>query len=156
MTKVRALRKKDIPQMISLYSEFLKDQSDKNKYCHISYAPFCKKTQYYENMINSEHGKIFIGEDAGTLVGCMAVLKCTPDFLFEFDSYAYLCDGFVKENYRISKLSFYLYEACEQWAKENNCKYLAAYAYASNKKAQIGFQAKKLDPYKITYIKEIK
>ncbi len=43
MIKVRGPKNKDIQQIINLYSEFLKDQSDKNKYCHISYALFCKK-----------------------------------------------------------------------------------------------------------------
>ena len=156
MIKIRALKKKDIPQMVNLYLEFVKDQMDRNRYCkRRDYDYFNRKPDYYEKVIRSSHDEIFIGEDKGILVGCMAVSKYAPDFLFEFDNYAYLCDGFVRKAYRTSKLSFYLYEACEKWAKEKNCKYLTAYAYAFNKKAQTGFRVKKIEPYKIIYIKEI-
>ena len=96
-----------------------------------------------------------MGKENNNVVGFMAISKKNPGFFFEFDYYAYLYDGFIKEDYRTSRLSFYLLEACEKWAKEKHCKYITAYTYAFNKKVQTCFEFKKMEPYKITYIKEI-
>ena len=64
-------------------------------------------------------------------------------------------DGFVKEKYRTTMLSFKLYKACEKWARSKGCQYITAYAYSFNKKVQTCFKSQKMEPYKITYVKEL-
>ncbi len=154
MMKIRKLKKEDIPQMINLYAEFLKDQYGRNKYYVGDYS-FKRGSEYYEKIIKSDRDEIFIGEDNGNVAGFTTISISSPNSSLKFESYGYLYDGFIREEYRTSKLSFCLFNECEKWAKEKNCKYITAYAYAFNKKVQVCFQAKKMEPYKITYIKEI-
>ena len=154
MIAVRELKKEDISQLINLHAEFLKDQYGRNKYfkgsVHVTINP-----ERYEKVINSNRCKVFVGVDNDTLAGFSAVSINEPGFFFEFDKYGYMYDGFVSEKYRTTMLSFNLYNACEKWAKEQGCKYITAYAYNFNKKVQTCFKAKKMEPYKITYIKEL-
>lgn len=154
MIKIRKLKRADIPQMISLYTEFLKDQYGRNKYYKGDYSSK-RSSEYYEKVIKSDCDEIFIGEDNGKVAGFTTISISSPNSSFEFERHGYLYDGFIREEYRTSKLSFCLFNECEKWAKEKNCKYITAYAYAFNKKVQICFQAKKMEPYKITYIKKI-
>lgn len=154
MIKIRKLKKEDIPQMINLYAEFLRDQYGRNKYYEGDYS-FKRGSKYYEKVIKSDCDEIFIGEDNGNVAGFTTISISSPNSSWEFKSHGYLYDGFIKEEYRTSKLSFCLFNECEKWAKEKNCKYITAHAYAFNKKVQVCFQAKKMEPYKITYIKKI-
>ena len=154
MIKIRKLKKEDIPQMINLYAEFLRDQYGRNKYYEGDYS-FKRGSEYYEKVIKSDCDEIFIGEDNGNVAGFTTISISSPNSSWEFKSHGYLYDVFIKEEYRTSKLSFCLFNECEKWAKEKNCKYITAHAYAFNKKVQVCFQAKKMEPYKITYIKKI-
>lgn len=154
MLDIRELRKDDIPQMLNLYTEFLKDQYGRNKYFRGN-VKVNKNFERYEKLINSDNCKIFVGMDNNTLVGFAAVSIHNPDFFFEFDRHGYMYDGFVKEDYRTTKLSFKLYSTCEKWAKEKGCKYVTTYAYSFNEKVQTCFKAKKMEPYKIVYIKKL-
>lgn len=154
MLDIRELKKEDIPQVLDLYEEFLKDQYERNKYFKGNvYAN--KNFKRYEKMINSDKSKFFIGADNTIVAGFAAVSICDPGFFYEFDKYGYMYDGFVKEEYRTTTLSFRLYNACEKWAREKGCKYITAYAYSFNKKVQTCFKAKNMESYKITYIKEL-
>ncbi len=152
--EVRKLKEEDISQVLSLYNEFLEDQYSKNKYAVGDYG-FKKSSVYYEKVIRSDRDEIFVGDDCGEVVGFVAISIVLPNFFSEFGSHGYLYDGFVKEEYRTSKLSFRLFNACEKWAKEKNCEYITTYAYAFNRRVQICFQSQKMEPYKITYIKKL-
>lgn len=154
MIAVRELKKEDISQLINLHAEFLKDQYGRNKYSKGNFK-VNKYSEYYEKIINSDRCKIFVGVDGNIVAGFSAVSINEPGFFFEFDRYGYMYDGFVSEPYRTTTLSFNLYNACEKWAKEKGCKYITAYAYNFNEKVQTCFKAKKMEPYKITYIKEL-
>lgn len=154
MLDVRKLKKEDIPQMINLYPEFLKDQYGRNKYYEGDYK-FKRSSEYYEKILKAEDNAIFVGEEDGVIAGFIAIAKNSPNFFFEFDSHAYLFDGFIKEKYRTSKLGLSLFNECEKWAKEKNCKYITTYAYDFNKTVQVCFKSQKMEPYKISYIKKI-
>jgi len=154
MLEVRRLKKEDIPQMISLYPDFLKDQYGRNKYYEGDYN-FKRSFESYDKIINSANKVIFVGVKDGVIAGFMAVAKNSPNFFFEFDNHAYLFDGFIKEEYRTSKLGLCLFKTCEEWAKEKNCKYITTEAYDFNKEVQVCFKSQKMEPYKISYIKKI-
>ena len=154
MVTVRELKKEDIPQLINLHTDFLNDQYGRNKYFKDSIHATIK-SERYEKVISSDRCKVFVGVDNDTLAGFSTVSINEPGFFFEFDKYGYMYDGFVSEKYRTTMLSFNLYNACEKWAKEKGCKYITAYAYNFNEKVQTCFKAKKMEPYKITYIKEL-
>lgn len=154
MIITRKLEKGDISQLLDLYFELLKDHFERNKYSKGTIKSY-RDFNYYNEIIDSDKRKIFLGVDGNLVVGFATVAINEPDFFFEFDKYAYMYDGFVKEEYRKTMLSFQLYNACEEWALEKGCKYVTAYAYSFNKKVQTCFKAKKMEPYKITYIKEL-
>lgn len=155
MIRIRALKDEDIPQLLNLQLEFLKDQYYRNKYFNGIVKINPNEASRYRKTINSNSCTIFVGMDNNTLVGFAAVSIHNPDFFFEFGRHGYMYDGFVKEDYRTTKLSFKLYSACEKWAKEKGCKYVTTYAYSFNEKVQTCFKAKKMEPYKIVYIKKL-
>ena len=154
MLDIRGLRKEDIPQILDLYIEFLKDQYGRNKYFK-GKPQENKNFEHYEKLINSDKCKMFVGADGDFVAVFSTVAVCESGFFFEFSEFGYMYDGFTKEEYRTTTLSFRLYNACESWAKVKGCKYITAYAYSFNEKVQICFKAKKMKPYKITYIKEL-
>ncbi len=90
------------------------------------------------------------------MAGFTTISISSPNSSLKFESYGYLYDGFIREEYRTSKLSFCLFNECEKWAKEKNCKYITAYAYAFNKKVQVCFRAKKMEKCKDLFNKLIK
>ena len=50
MIKIRKLKKEDIPQMINLYAEFLRDQYGRNKYYEGDYS-FKRGSEYWERIV---------------------------------------------------------------------------------------------------------
>lgn len=154
---IKTLSKENIPQIIDLYKDFLKDQLNKNKYCKKE-SIMDEKGMYecYNQFLNSKDEELFLAlDDKNEIIGFAAVSVMKPGFLFEFEKYGYIFDFFVKEGCRTFSLCLKLFKSCEDWARTHGCKYLTAYTYYFNEKVQKLLSFKKMDIYKICYIKNL-
>ncbi len=156
MMEVGELKENEIQQLLGLYDLFLEDQRGRDEHFlgKSDYSAKLKE-EHFRRTISSEINKIFVGKDNNSIVGFMAISVNKPNFFFDFEQHGYIYDGFVIENYRNTTLCFRLFNECEKWAKQHGCKYVTAYAFAFNERAQACFKATKMEPYKITYVKKI-
>lgn len=154
MLNIRTLKKEDIPQMLDLYLEFLKDINGRDKYFKDKEITNIRTKEIYEKMIKSDTVQTFVGVDNQIIVGFYSVSINKSGFIFDEEN-GYIYDGFIREDYRKTMLAFKLFDACEDWVKKQGCRYLTSCTHEFNKGVQTGFIYKKMEPYKTIYVKKL-
>lgn len=151
---IRILKEEDIPQMLDLYSEFLKDLRERDKYFKNKEIINNRTKEIYLKMIKSDNMQTFVGVDNQIIAGFSSVAINEPGFIFD-EKNGYIYDGFVMESYRRTTLVFKLFNACENWAKKQGCRYITSCTHEFNKGVQAGFIYEKMEPYKTIYVKKL-
>lgn len=106
-----------------------------------------QKDPYYEGSITIEECRkliqralhddnccLLVAEVESKIIGYVEIWLANRDFYFIADNYAYINGIYVKDDYRVAKISLKLYRKAEEWVLSQNLKYLVADVSAYNEK----------------------
>lgn len=128
MATVRKAEPKDINQLTELMYEYIVDFYQRPE------PPMEKVHQLFYTLINQKEGAQFVVEQNEKLVG-FATLYFTYDTLFA-QKVAILNDLYVTEEARGTAVANELFQACNNFAKENDYAYMSWLTANDNKRAQ--------------------
>ena len=158
---VRKVNKEDINKVTDLWHKLAIDQLSQNQYNKHNKDIFKSTNQqaYFENCLKDSNCEIFVAEYDKILIGFAEIWLYKKDFIFDVEDSAYIMHFFVDKTLKlnINPLStpLRLFKACENWAIENNLKYLCSDVYGFNTHVQRLLEIAGAKPYKIRYAKRL-
>lgn len=153
MVLVRKAVREDIPALISLFKQFMKDQYSRSKYYNGDFSDISLTNgEYYEDVMSRNTCEVFVAELDGRVVAMAEVKKYGPNFIFEFGEHGYMFNVFIEEGSRKFVISHKLFEACRKWSKDNGCKYFSTCTYGFNSEVRKLLEHKDMEVQKTVYV----
>lgn len=160
---VRKARLKDIPIILKMWKEFIKDhdciliKKNPKLESHLTKTKNAKnKFRYFiQKNIRSRNGVVFIAEVEEKPVGYSLnyIKKNIP--IFKLEKIGHMSDLFVKKEYRGMKISSKFKEEAMRWFKEKGVKYISIKVFQDNKHAHSIYDKWRFFDYKMEMRKNI-
>ena len=104
---------------------------------------------------DNERRAFFVAEKEGQTIGYVDIWLLDKDFHFFADDYAYINAIFVKEIYRNLSNTIKLYRRAEEWAMNNNYKYLVADVLYHNDRVARALKKDGFNRYRTRVVKNL-
>ncbi|WP_207644713.1 GNAT family N-acetyltransferase [Caloranaerobacter ferrireducens] len=152
--KIRKASIEDVDSIVDLWKKLSVDQLSKDPY-YKGKIDFGDEKTTFLNAIKNPKCCIFVAESENKVIGFIEIWLKEKDFYFFIDDYAYILHCFVEEEFRNYKLTRRLFLAAENWAKENDAKYLQADVFQHNSRVIEGLRYLGLLSYRTRLVKPI-
>jgi len=159
---IREAGLEDIPQIVEMWVEFLKQHDKIVLGANKRLAPYVlrKKSaaKNYGEFLQERMGSggvVFIAELGGKTAGYSLVFAKDEIPIFEIETYGYISDLYVKEEFRGKGVSSSLKEAAVAWCKKKGLKHISIALYPDNKFAHDLYNKWGFFDYKTEVRKEI-
>lgn len=140
MILVRKAALRDIPSVVTIWNEFMKDHVNtvlkRNKKLSI-YTPRKEKAEntyraFIKKQLKSGKGAIFLAEADATIAGYILVLIKDEIPIFKLKKIGYISDLYVKREFRGLKISSKLKDEAISWLKRKGLKHVSIGLYIDN------------------------
>ena len=140
MILVRKATLRDIPLVISLWKEFVKEHdmmvTDRNKklitYVHKKLNAADMWRVFIKKQLKSKKGTVFLAQVDGTAAGFILVLVKDEIPIFKIEKMGYVSDLFVKKEFRGLGISSKLCDRAMKWLGQKGLKHVSIGLYVDN------------------------
>lgn len=137
---IREATVKDVPAIVRLWEEFVKEHDEtviknnpkirpyliKKRSASIIFEKFARKS------IMSKNSAVHVAEVNGTPVGYSLIQVKTAIPVFRLEKIGYICDLFVKKEFRNRKISSRLMDEAMKWFKKKGIEQISLAVYKDN------------------------
>ncbi|KNF07556.1 acetyltransferase [Gottschalkia purinilytica] len=152
---VRRATEQDIKSISKLFRKLGIDQMSKDQYFNEDLNNIEVSEEEISSSLNDPRCIIYVAEADKEIIGYIEGWLRDKDFYFFIDDYAYILHIYVDEEYRSYGVLHSLHKCVEDWAKENNLKYVQADVFEHNKKVQKIIEYLGYSTYRRRYVKDI-
>lgn len=141
--RIRKVVLKDIPSIIDLSDDFMRDHSrivlkgNRKFKPHIALKKNANALfrKHVAKQIRSKDGDIFVVDDNGALKGYMMIFIKKNISLFKLRRFSYISDLYLRKGVRGRRLSSMLKDAAIRWSRKRGVKYISLAVFPQNKLA---------------------
>lgn len=153
--RVRKADKNDADEIFKLWKELAKDHTFKAK--GIKLDDMIVENPYYELLSDKNNLVIFIAEivENNINIAFIEMYIKEPDCDFDKDKYAYVLHCYIDEKYRNTNTIFLLLDACNNYLKKNEIKYMFADVFYHNSKFYKNIQLLEFTPFKTRFMRKV-
>jgi GNAT superfamily N-acetyltransferase len=145
---VRIAELQDVPILVELWKEFVRDHEEIALRENPTHKPFLQMKDnaadmakdYMENQVQSDDALVLLVEVEGKPVGFSLIVIQNSPPIFTIDRMGVISDLYLKAEYRGRGLSSLMKEGLLSWLKEKSIKHVSIAFFAGNKHAQKVYQ----------------
>lgn len=160
---IRSMREYEIDIVTNLWNKLCYDQIDRDNYYNQDpnlLIDLNKAKRYFVDCFKNNNCFIFVAEYKDKLVGFVEMWLHKKDFFFIYEDYAYVLNGFVDKEVKITNLNplyipFKLFETCENKAIELGYKYIGGDVFDFNVQMNNLMKLYHVLPYRTRYMKRL-
>ena len=154
---IREMNEQDVTTVARFWNALAIDQLSQDKYYKSDLLSIGKidQSQYYKKCLNSSRCKVFVVCIDGEICGFSEIWIYEKDFYFDIENYGYILHFFIEKEARSYAAASKLFDKSEEWVRKQGIKFLGADVFGFNVKVQKLLQHKKMDIYKMRFMKPL-
>lgn len=154
---IKEMKEENIAEVSKFWNSLAIDQLSQDEYYKNDLLSIDKidQTNYFHRCLSNPKCMVYIVIIDEEICGFSEVWIYDKDFYFDIEKYGYILHFFIKEEARSYPAASKLFDKSEKWVREQGINYLGADVFGFNLKVQKLLKHKKMDVYKMRFMKPL-